>query len=415
MADLKLNPFIEELLKIAARYHGSKFVKSFHRKLKSRIARSERALRKRRKALQPKEGLPEKEVDIETAYRVFLHLYETGLGVHENLRMSVEIGDVLIRYGEYDKAVKMFHTIAKKARRFNVPSVLAKALFSEAKVCHYREQWKRFDMLSKRALAIYNRLHDNIGKAWVQMALGNIATERGMLKVAEKHYSQVLSTAEQAKNAKLLAVTNNNLGNLWSIRGGWEKALGYYQRSILGSERHGDIRHLTMTYGNLGLTFMRQGEYREALAYFEKGLRYASKFEDIYNKGNLLVGIAELYFHLSDFALSSAYATNALAVYYKMDNKSGVAECYKVKGMIERELKNWETAETYLQTGLKLNQEVGNLLNVGEIYYELAVLHHRLGKEEAKRDLRLALSHFRKVSSEKNIEKTRQALQTWFG
>lgn len=414
MEDLKLNPFIEELLNIAARYHSSKFVRSFHRKLKSRIMVSERALRKRRKALQPKGGLGEKEVDTETAFTVFLHLYEAGLGVHENLQLSIEIGKVAIRYGEYDKAVRMFRAAAKKARRFNVPSVLAKALLGEAEVCHYREQWQRLDALLKRALAIYGRLHDNIGKAQVRTTMGNSATERGKLKVGERHYSQALLTAEQAKHAELLALANNNLGNVWSMRGGWEKALGYYQRSILNSEQHGDIRLLTMAYGNLGLTFMRQGDYRKALAYYEKGLRYASKFEDVYNKGNAFVGIAELYFHLSDFALSSAYATNALAIYYKMENKSGVAECYKVKGMIERELKNWETAETYFRTGLQLNQEVGNILNVGEIYYELAVLHQRLAKEEAKRDLRLALSHFRKVGAMKNIEKTQQALKTWF-
>ncbi len=375
---------------------------------------SERALRKRRKALQPKGGLGEKEVDTETAFTVFLHLYEAGLGVHENLQLSIEIGKVAIRYGEYDKAVNIFRATARKARRFNVASVLAKVLFNEAEVCHYREQWKQRTVLLKRAFTIYDHLHDTIGKASVRMCIGNTATELGRLKVAEKCYLQALPTAEQAKNALLSALVNNNLGNVWSMRGDWEKALGCYQRSIVDSEQHGSIRVLTMTYGNLGLIFMRQGDYRKALTYYERGLRYASKFEDVYNKGNAFVGIAELYFHLSDFALSSAYATNALAIYYKMDNRSGIAECYKVKGMIERELKNWETAESYFRTGLQLNQEVGNILNVGEIFYELAVLHQRLAKEEAKRDLRLALSHFRKVGAKKNIEKTQQALKTWF-
>jgi tetratricopeptide (TPR) repeat protein len=415
MENLKLNPFIEELLKIAARYHGGKFVRNFYRKLRSRIAKSESTLRKKSKALRRGNGLTEKEVDVETAYTVFLHLYETGLGIHENLQMSIEVGHVSVRYGEYVKAVRMYRETARKAGKSKVQSVVAKAIMGQAEVCHYREQWNRLDRLLKRALAIYTILHDSIGKAQVRITMGNSATERGRLKAGEKHYLRVLPTAEQTRNFELLALAHNNLGNVWSMRGDWKRAVGCYQRSILRSEPKGDIRRLTMTYGNLGLTFMRQGRYSNALAYYQKGLRYASRFEDLYNKGNAFVGIAELYFHLSDLALSSAYATNALAVYYKMDNRSGVAECYKVKGMIERQLKNWETAETYLQTGLKLNKEVGNLLNVGEIYYELAVLHHDLEKEEARRELRLALSHFRKVGAEKNIERAQQALQMWFG
>jgi len=82
-----------------------------------------------------------------------------------------------------------------------------------------------------------------------------------------------------------------------------------------------------------------------------------------------------------------------------------IAEVYKIKGIIQRTVKNFILAENYLQTSLRLNKETNNQLNQAETYQELGLLYKEIGKaKESKESFELALEYFKKINSETDIK-----------
>ncbi len=69
-----------------------------------------------------------------------------------------------------------------------------------------------------------------------------------------------------------------------------------------------------------------------------------------------------------------------MEVAYKLSDKLTIAEVYRIKGMIQRNLKNYTLAENFLLTSLRLNKEAGNQLNVAETSNELGLLYRDMGR-----------------------------------
>lgn len=52
---------------------------------------------------------------------------------------------------------------------------------------------------------------------------------------------------------------------------------------------------------------------------------------------------------MDDFSLANAFADKAMAVAHKLNDKLTIAEVYKIKGIIQRSVKNYVLSENYLK------------------------------------------------------------------
>jgi tetratricopeptide (TPR) repeat protein len=108
---------------------------------------------------------------------------------------------------------------------------------------------------------------------------------------------------------------------------------------------------------------------------------------------------------MEDYSLANAFADKAMEIAYKLNDKLTIAEVYKIKGIIQRNVKNFMLAENYLQTSLRLNIESGNQLNRAETYHELGLLYKDMGKtKESEKNLNLALEYFKKINAQPDIK-----------
>ena len=93
-----------------------------------------------------------------------------------------------------------------------------------------------------------------------------------------------------------------------------------------------------------------------------------------------------------------------MEVAHKLNDKLTIADVYKIKGIIQRNLQNYILAENYLETSLRINSEAGNQLNRAETYQELGMLYKEMGKLQlSKENFKLALEYFKKINSEPDI------------
>lgn len=407
MDPLRFKTFVVELLKISERYCGKRFVQTYRGLIRRQKAKEQYLLRKM------KQGLQVQPSDISyqnTIFDIFCAMYEKHLERDEYLRMSLEVGKISAKYGEFSKAMKMYRRVAQRAPKNHV--LHAEALLREGDLQTKQNKFKEAHYSLKKSKEVYEQLRSNSGCAQVENRLAVNYCEQGRLGVGERHFAVAMEAAERARNYGLASGIAMNIGNVSSIRGKWADALAKYQEVLPHLERRGDAKRLALTCHNLGLTVMRQGRYQVAVSYFDKSLHFLRKLSDYYLTGLVYLGKAEAYVLMRDYMLAAGYAGKALEMFNRVGDGLSIADAYKVKGMIHREMKEWDVVELYFQTSLKINEEVGNALNTAETYYELGVLHKLIGNRgKAEESFQRAIEHYEKIQARQAIERVQHEIR----
>jgi len=117
-------------------------------------------------------------------------------------------------------------------------------------------------------------------------------------------------------------------------------------------------------------------------------------------QGLAALGKANVYFKQRDLKRALRLANRSMDQFVMVNDRLSIADAYKIKGMIYREMKRFDLAESYLMTSLRLNLKLENRLNAGETYFEIAILEKARGnKTEALEALANARAAFTKVGA----------------
>jgi tetratricopeptide (TPR) repeat protein len=408
MEPLRFKMFFGELVRIAERYCGKGFVRKFRVLIKRQRSKEQYLLKKIKQGKKIQDG----EIGYqETIFDVFCTMYEKRLKKDEYLRMSLEIGRLLKKYGEFSKALTMYRRVARKTPKDHI--LHAEALLRRGDLEIKQNNFREAQRALTKSKELYGRLQSRSGRAQATNELAVNYCEQGRLNLGQRHFGIALEDADRARNSQIASSVTMNLGNVSSIRGNWTEALANYQEVLPRLERRGDTKRLAQTYHNLGLTTMRQGKYRSAVANFDKSLHFLKKVGDYYLSGLVYLGKAEAYASLKDYPLAAGYAQKALEMFNTVGDKLGIADAYKIKGMIHREIKEWDVSEQYFQTSLRINQEIGNALNTAETYFELGLLYKVREKgDKAAESFQLALEQYAKLQSRQGLEKIEREMRT---
>ena len=101
----------------------------------------------------------------------------------------------------------------------------------------------------------------------------------------------------------------------------------------------------------------------------------------------------------------------AIDLFPKSLDRLSLADAYKVKGMIHRDMKSLDAAASYLQTSLRINIELNNHLNIAESYFEIGLLEiKRKCTAEAIQAFQKAMAAFKKVGAQEDVKKTQDQI-----
>jgi tetratricopeptide (TPR) repeat protein len=250
----------------------------------------------------------------------------------------------------------------------------------------------------------------------VENLRGTCCVEQGHLVKARMHYSKALQEFQQSEEKVMAGTVLMNLGIVHNIMGDWQKAIEFYHSALPYFQSAGDPRRIAEAHHNLGMSQISRCGYTEALHEFEKSLSLSTKFQDPRLIGLAQLGKAVTFFRLEDLRCGLAFCSLALKQFEKTNDRLSVADAYKIKGMILREMKQYDLAETHFQTSLRINDERGNQLNLGETYYELGVLKRRQRqREEAKNAFQKASQLFERVGARGKLAETKEELESLRG
>lgn len=320
----------------------------------------------------------------------------------------LNLANICIASGKMDLAQEIFNKINRKTDN---KTLKAKSLVGLADVYSRRANWTRSISLVSEAEAIYREINDNAGIADCFNMLGSISGEMGDIEKARNYFSQSLSLINDTADKELNAKIEANLGVVNSILGNTDESVIHYETAMMIYRQIGDLRRVAEVYLNIGLNFLDSHNIKSSLAAIDKGIEISID--------NLYLGVLTLLYHAKsevlisekDIISAKEFADKALSLSHNLDDKLTIADIYKVRGIIAKEMNDIKTAESYLMISYRINTSLRNSFNTAEVSVELATLYKDQGKhEQSKYYYSEAIDYFRKSNAPDKVMKIEKML-----
>lgn len=320
----------------------------------------------------------------------------------------LELGNICIASGKINFAQEIFNKINRKSHD---KSIKAKSLIGLADIYSRRANWIRGISLVTEAESIFKENNDRVGLANCFNMLGSISGEMGEIERAKNYFNQSLVFANESSDQELNAKIETNLGVVNSILGNTDESIIHYESAMMIYKEIGDLRRVAEVYVNIGLNFLDTGDTKFSLAALDRGIEISID--------NGYLGVLTLLYHSKaqvlvaekDILSAKEFADKALSLSHNLDDKLTIADIYKVRGIIAKELNDTKTSENYLMISLRINTSLRNSLNTAEVSFELASLYKDQGKhQQSKYYYSQAIDYFRKSNAPDRVMKIEKML-----
>jgi tetratricopeptide (TPR) repeat protein len=320
------------------------------------------------------------------------------------------LGDIFLRYGSLGKAAEMFSSLVDApASSFDARDI-AQARVRRARVSSQQGKWSEAIADLGESKAVFLREGDALSVGVVENLLGTVYAESGKTEEALACIGRALARFEHAGNAELIGTALMNMGIVHNIKDEYDNALSHYARAKSFLEGVGDGTRLAELHHNIGMTYLSRNLYKQASREFDLSLSIGTKQHNMNLLGLAHLGKANVHYHLNDLPTALRLVNKALEPFSAAGDRLSIADSYKVKGMIHREMKKYNFAESYLQTSLRMNLELSNRLNAAETYVEIGLLEQKRGHwKEATAAFQSAQRYFAMVGAQNQAHRMEAA------
>jgi len=276
-------------------------------------------------------------------------------------------------------------------------SIRAETLLMISKIHWAQAQWDDCNYYISEAMKIFKSLKSKTGSAKCENMLGTLYGEKGEFDEARKHLENALSYLKEEDDLLSHALILTNLGIINTIQGDYDMAIWNYKNSIEKFETLNDSHRLSRVHHNIGMLYTQMGKYDAALDEFNKCITLSLDKGYLSNCAVAYIGKAFIYTKLKNPALANAYTDKAMEIAYKINDTLSIADIYKIKGMIQNDLENFELSEELFENSIRLNKDIENKLNEAESFNEMGKLLQKNEREEAKTYIDAAEDYFKEI------------------
>ena len=323
------------------------------------------------------------------------------------------IGDIFKRHGEMNRAEEMYSLALRQSARTSAKGILAEAYLRRGELYSRTGQWKQSGSDLGRSRTLFASLNRHDALARVENILGTNYAEQGQLNLAVPLFEHALTLFERTQQTEQAGTVLMNLGIVCNIIGDYDSALAHYKRAQRCFEGIGDMNRLAELHHNMGMGFLSKQLNTQAVREFNTCHALSAKLRNVSLMGLANLGKANAYFRQRDFEMAMKLVLQSIEAFTIASDRLSLADAYKIKGMIHREIRGYAAAESYLQTSLRINLEMNNQLNAAETYFELAALKLKQRKTgDALGALHKARLGFKKTGAQEEEARTRNLINS---
>jgi len=313
----------------------------------------------------------------------------------------LDLGQLCLSGGRLNLANEIFRKVQTQSSK---TLHKAESLLGLADVFSRRANWQRSLITVEKVRSLYRELNDNSGLAKCENLLGSIYGERGNLAKAKDYFLNSLSLINPDNDLELAANLDMNLGIIDNIQGNTNDSIKHLTNALVCYNKLGNNRRIAETKHNIGMVYLESEDYESALEAFDEAIEIAKqgRFMSILcliylAKSQVLIAMDAIYY-------ATGFADKALDISNNIDDKLTSADIYRVKGIIERRLKNYNAAETFLLNSLRMNISLKNTMNIAETSFELGLLSDEIGNESEKTDwLQKSLRYYSDIDATEKV------------
>ena len=343
-------------------------------------------------------------------------LCHSRLPVEEMCEVLLGIGDIFKTHGETNRAEEMYTLALNKGQESGKKGYIAEAYMRRGEVYSRRAQWKQSNSDLGRSRTLFSELKHNDALARVENILGTNHAEQGKITKAAGFFGRALTLFERTRQTQMAGVALMNLGILCNIAGDYDSSLAHYTRAQSCFEEMGDLNRLAELHHNMGMSYLSKHLLNAAIREFNTSYSLSSTTQNLPLMGLAGLGKSNVFYQLHDLPMALKLVNQAIDLFTKSHDRLSLADSYKVKGMIHRDMKSFDAAASFLQTSLRINIELNNNLNIAESYSEIGLLEiKRKNPSEAIQAFMKAKFAFTKVGAREDVKKTQDRINALEG
>ena len=230
------------------------------------------------------------------------------------------------------------------------------------------------------ALAIAEAWQDDASAGHAMNVQAVVSWQRGDLDDAERLYLLARRRAIRAGDAKLAAMTAQNLAVLANIRGDFDVAEQQYTASLAEYRSLGLTTDVCIALNNLGLLYIAQSRWDDAERVLLEGVQICELSGDPMTRTQLDINLAELWVRRGEYARAQGAVHKAIEAATQTGDASAIGKATKLLGVIARESGRFDDADCHFQRADEVATARGELLLQAEVARERADLARRTGK-----------------------------------
>jgi tetratricopeptide (TPR) repeat protein len=319
--------------------------------------------------------------------------------------LLLSIGKYALNEGEGDLSLEIFDRVINESKgKPETVEYLAEANLLIAEIYKKKTKWTLSFRYLRKSKELYKKIKNINGEIKCSNMLGTIYGELGKFKKARLYFEESLELISRTNDQEIQGMIEINLGIINGISGDYQKSRFYFNKALKNFEKGADHKRLAEIYNNLGMLDYDAEKLKQALEEFDRSIKSCIKINYLPLMGLSFLGKAITYLKLNNLPMAAAFSDKAMKVCNKVNDRLSVADIYKVKGIIERELGEYEKSENLLKTSLMMNIELGNKLNEAETSVELGRLCYKLkDKQKSSEWFTKAIAYYRAQGSKKKV------------
>ncbi|MGK0391111.1 MAG: signal transduction histidine kinase/CheY-like chemotaxis protein [Maribacter sp.] len=218
-------------------------------------------------------------------------------------------------------------------------------------------------------------LGDQSGQAFAFNNLGKVYQTKNDEENAMESYFLALEIFKAENNEQGIATANNNIGEVFLLKEEALKAIEKFLKAQTLMEKLGDDKGIAIVLNNLGEAFLKKDvpEYGPAKDYFSRSFQKKLEADDTKGAAKTARKIAEYDIQLKDYESAMIYLRATMGTYQDMGDQVNIAEVYHTMGEVYR-LQNFpEDAISLYQNALTIREELRDSVGMANTYKSIGI------------------------------------------
>jgi putative nucleotidyltransferase with HDIG domain len=233
---------------------------------------------------------------------------------------------------------------------------------------------------ARAAFALSQSVGDDAGAGQAINVEGTVHWQRGNLDEAERLFLEARRTALSVSDAKLAAITSQNLGVIATIRGDLSEAVRYYSIALEHSRGLGLVGDICASLNNLGKVQTELANWDDAERAYLEAAEMSGVIGDLPVRIAVTLNIAEMWLARDDVPRAGAAVAEALALSARTGDSGAAAQILKLRGILARRTGNPLQADEHFASAIALAEARHDPLLLAETLRERADLDREQGR-----------------------------------